>query len=232
MQPKIDLHSLQITGAEALVRWKLPTGEYIGPMEFIPVFENNGFITELDFYVYEKTFRALRQWIDAGKQPIIVSVNVSRIHLNDSRFLERLDYLVEKYKIPTNLIELEITENIFFKELDRLIFIMNSLRKRGFLISIDDFGSGYSSLNLLKTLPIDILKLDREFFMQNEMRENDKIIISGIITLAKGLGLKVISEGVETIEQVKFLRENSCDMAQGFLFYKPLPLDDFIDLID
>jgi diguanylate cyclase (GGDEF)-like protein len=232
MQPKIDLHSLQITGAEALVRWKLPTGEYIGPMEFIPVFENNGFITELDFYVYEKTFRALRQWIDAGKQPIIVSVNVSRIHLNDSRFLERLDYLVEKYKIPTNLIELEITENIFFKELDRLIFIMNSLRKRGFLISIDDFGSGYSSLNLLKTLPIDILKLDREFFMQNEMRENDKIIISGIITLAKGLGLKVISEGVETIEQVKFLRDNSCDMAQGFLFYKPLPLDDFIDLID
>jgi diguanylate cyclase (GGDEF)-like protein len=232
MQPKIDLKTLKIIGAEALVRWKMTDGQIISPMEFIPVFERNGFIEELDFYVYEKTFQALHRWLKMGKKPIMVSVNVSRIHLNNNRFIERLDSLVTKYKLPTNLIELEITESMFFKELDRLIFIMNSFRKRGYLISIDDFGSGYSSLNLLKTLPIDILKIDREFFMRNHMGENDKIVISGIITLAKGLGLKVISEGVETVEQAKFLKESSCDMAQGYLFYKPLPMEEFEGLID
>lgn len=230
MQPKIDLASMKMIGAEALVRWRLPSGIYMSPMEFIPIFERNGFIDELDFYVYEKTFQGLREWLDMGKEEIIVSVNVSRYHLNDSRFIERFHDLVRRYHIPSRLIELEITESIFFKELDRLINIMNSLRERGFLISIDDFGSGYSSLNLLKTLPIDILKLDREFFMQNQMRENDKIIISSIISLAKGLGLKVISEGVETSEQAEFLRENCCDMAQGYLFYKPIPMEDFVQM--
>jgi EAL domain-containing protein (putative c-di-GMP-specific phosphodiesterase class I) len=203
----------------------------MGPMEFIPIFERNGFIDELDFYVYDITFRSLRQWLEKGNEPFIVSINVSRIHIKDSKFLERLDKLVEKYKIPTNCIELEITESMFFNELDRLLWIMNSLRKRGFLISIDDFGSGYSSLNLLKTLPIDIIKLDREFFMKNRMQDNDKIVISGIISLAKGLGLKVISEGVETLEQAEFLKESSCDMAQGFLFYQPLPMEDFYQLM-
>lgn len=232
MQPKIDLNTLKIIGAEALVRWKLPSGQLMGPMEFIPVFEKNGFIDELDFYVYEKTFKALREWLDSGKQAIIVSINVSRFHLNDSKFLERLTQLVDKYQISTSLIELEITESMFFKESDRLIYILNNFRKRGFLISIDDFGSGYSSLNLLKTLPIDILKLDRDFFMQNKMLENDKIVISGIISLAKGLGLKVISEGVETEEQAKFLRESLCDMAQGYLFYKPMPMEEFVNIMD
>jgi diguanylate cyclase (GGDEF)-like protein len=231
MQPKIDLQTSKIIGAEALVRWKLPSGQVMGPMEFIPIFERNGFIDELDFYVYDITFRSLRQWLEKGNEPFIVSINVSRIHIKDSKFLERLDKLVEKYKIPTSCIELEITESMFFNELDRLLWIMNSLRKRGFLISIDDFGSGYSSLNLLKTLPIDIIKLDREFFMKNRMQDNDKIVISGIISLAKGLGLKVISEGVETLEQAEFLKESSCDMAQGFLFYQPLPMEDFYQLM-
>ncbi|MHB8128509.1 MAG: bifunctional diguanylate cyclase/phosphodiesterase [Mobilitalea sp.] len=232
MQPKIDLSTTMIIGAEALVRWRLSSGEVLGAIEFIPIFEKNGFIEELDFYVYEMTFQAIRQCMDIGKSELVVSMNVSRIHLNDSNFLERLDALVEKYMIPTRLIELEITESMFFVEPDRLLFIINNLRKRGFVISIDDFGSGYSSLNLLKTLPVDILKLDREFFMSNVMENQDKIVISSIISLAKGLGLKVISEGVETADQLAFLKESYCDMAQGFLFYKPLPMEEFIELLD
>jgi diguanylate cyclase (GGDEF)-like protein len=232
LQPKIDLKSLKICGAEALVRWRLPDGKLMSPTEFIPVFEKNGFIAELDFYVYDYTLRALRSWLDKGKKPIILSMNVSRIHLQDSNFIDRLDQLLGKYRIPSELIELEITESVFLSDLDRLRFFVSNLRNRGFLISIDDFGSGYSSLNLLKSLPIDILKLDREFFMSNTMDEKDKLVISGIISLAKGLGLKVLSEGVETIEQMEFLRENQCDMAQGFLFYQPMPVEEFVPLID
>lgn len=232
MQPKIDLSSNRIIGAEALVRWILPSGKIISPMEFIPIFEKNGFIDELDFYVYEKTLKALRSWLDAGKRELVVSVNVSRIHLKDPLFVSRLTGLVNKYKIPRRLIELEITESMFFIELDRIRNVISELRELGFLISIDDFGSGYSSLNMLKTLPIDILKLDKEFFLKNDMRDHDKIVISGIISLAKGLGLKVISEGVETKEQIAFLKESLCDMAQGYYFYKPMPIHEFILLLE
>lgn len=231
MQPKVDLSNGRIYGAEALVRWKLPTGKIISPMEFIPVFEKNGFIDELDFYVYNKTLKALRTWLDMGKQEIIVSLNVSRIHLKDPHFVDRLYSMLVKYGIPCRLIELEITESMFFVELDRIRNVITTLRNLGFLISIDDFGSGYSSLNMLKTLPVDILKLDREFFLKNDMRSHDKIIISGIISLAKGLGLKVISEGVETEEQLSFLKESSCDMAQGYYFYKPMPMEEFLQLL-
>ncbi|MDF2906677.1 MAG: MorA [Herbinix sp.] len=232
MQPKIDLQTLKIIGAEALVRWRLPDGKIMGPNEFIPIFEKNGFIAELDFYVYEATMRTLRRWLDQNKKPIVVSVNVSRMHLEDSNFMERLEHLLDKYNIPSNLIELEITESMFLYDLDRLRFFVNNLRKKGFIISIDDFGSGYSALNLLKNLPIDILKLDREFFMSNTMEEQDKLIISGIISLAKALGLKVLSEGVETVEQLEFIKSSSCDMAQGYLFYRPMPIEEFEQLIE
>jgi diguanylate cyclase (GGDEF)-like protein len=230
MQPKVNLQTQKITGAEALVRWKNQDGSLKSPMEFIPVFEKNGFILELDFYVYEKVFQFLREWIDQGKQKIIVSINVSRLHIDDPLFLSKLDQLIEKYQIPADLVEIEITENIFLKKLDGLVNIMNHLHRRGFPISIDDFGSGYSSLHLLKTLPIDIIKIDKEFFMKNTMDEKDKIIISNIIKLAKGLGLKVISEGVETLEQKEFLKENNCDMVQGYFYYKPMNLTDFKEL--
>lgn len=232
MQPKIDLKTNGLIGAEALVRWKKPSGEIVGPNEFIPIFERNGFISELDFYVYEKTMIYLRKWLDMGKKPLVISINVSKVHLYDSNFIQKLEKLVEKYNIPANLIELELTESIFFKGLDRLVNIINYMREKGFLISIDDFGSGYSSLNLLKTLPVDILKIDGDFFKQNQMGEHEKIIISSIITLAKGLGLKVISEGIETEEQVNFLKENSCDMAQGYWFYRPMPMLEFMNLIE
>ncbi len=232
MQPKINLKTLEIDGAEALVRWKLPDDRIMGPNEFIPLFEKNGFIAELDFYVYDYTLKAMRRWLDMGKKPIVVSVNVSRIHLEDAKFIDRMEQLLQKYDIPSNLIDLEITESMFLYDLDRLRFFVTSLRKRGFIISIDDFGSGYSALNLLKSLPVDILKLDREFFMRNAMNEQDKLIISGIISLAKALGLKVVSEGVETVEQMEFIKSSDCDMAQGYLFHRPMPIEEFVQLID
>ncbi|MGB8453829.1 MAG: EAL domain-containing protein [Anaerocolumna sp.] len=232
MQPKIALRSLNIIGAEALVRWKTQSGELRNPSDFIPIFEKNGFILELDFYVYEEAFKKLRRWLDMGKNTIIISVNVSRLHIDDDLFMQKLEYLIHKYQLPTNLIEIEITESIFMKGLDRLKRFINNLRERGFLISIDDFGSGFSSLNLLKTLPIDILKLDKDFFMYNIMDDRDKIVIANIINLAKGLGLKVISEGVETLDQARFLKENNCDMVQGYFFYKPMPMDDLEKLIE
>lgn len=232
LQPKINLNTLQIDGAEALVRWITSDGKIMSPMEFIPIFEKNGFIIELDFYVYEEAFKSLRKCLDVGKKPIVISINVSRLHIDETNFIDRIDKLVKKYNLPTNLIEIEITENVFLKGLDRLLTVISALREKGFLVSIDDFGSGYSSLNLLKTLPVDILKIDKEFFMSNAMEDKDKIVIDSIIKLAKGLGLKVISEGVETIEQARFLKDCSCDMVQGYFFYKPLPIDEFEKLID
>lgn len=231
MQPKVDLRSLEIVGGETLVRWRTSDGVIMNPMEFIPIFEKNGFILELDYYVYEEAFKALRKWLDIGKVPLVISINMSRLHIEDPNFISTLNFLVNKYQLPTNLIEIEITESTFLDGLDRLREVLLSLREKGYIISIDDFGSGYSSLNLLKQLPVDIIKLDKDFFMKNTMDEKDKIVITNIINLAKGLGLKVISEGVETLEQARFLRECNCDMVQGYFFYKPLSLEDFENLI-
>lgn len=230
-QPKIDLKTKQITAAEALVRWRKSDGRLIPPNEFIPLFERNGFIEELDFYVYDEVFKKIKEWMTLHNKEMVISVNVSRVHIFDSMFIERLCKLIDKYQIPTYLIELEITENIVISNVERLIYMVAQLHAKGFLISIDDFGSGYSSLNILKRLPIDILKLDKEFFLQNPMDDRDRIVISSILQLAKRLDIKAISEGVETFEQEIFLEENGCDMVQGFLFHKPMMVEDFEKLI-
>lgn len=232
IQPKVNLANGKIIGAEALLRWILPDGRTIMPMDFIPVFERNGFIAELDFFVYDKVFAEMRRWLDMGVSPVTVSVNVSRVHINETQFRDKLLSLLNVYDIPAYYIELELTESIFFDDLQPLSKLMSQLRSDGFSISIDDFGSGYSSLNLLKTLPVDIIKLDKEFFLSRTMDDRDKTVISSIISLAKGLGLKVISEGVETPEQIRYLSDIGCDMAQGFYFYKPMPISDFEHLLD
>lgn len=231
VQPKVDLISRKICGGEALVRWQEKDGSIISPKDFIPIFEKNGFIIDLDFYVYDKILKRMSEWLYKLDEKLVISMNVSRMHINQSDFIERFDALVEKYKIPKNQVELEITESMFLDNIDRLKNLMKELKERGYLISIDDFGSGYSSLNMLKTLPVDIIKLDKDFFLRNEMKHKDQIVISSIINIAKGLGLKVISEGVETNEQEKFLAKCGCDMVQGYLFYKPMPVKEFEDVI-
>ncbi|MBW6410597.1 putative bifunctional diguanylate cyclase/phosphodiesterase [Clostridium weizhouense] len=227
LQPKIELSSKKIVGAEALVRWLSPLKKLISPVEFIPLFEKNGFIIDLDFYVYEEVLKKMRSWIDEGKDLIPISLNVSRLHLNDTDFISRLKKLTQKYNIPTSLIELELTESIFFENVDYLLKTIEELKLLGFTCSIDDFGSGYSSLNLLKDLPIDVLKLDKDFFPNHYINKKEKVIISNIVKMAKELDITVLSEGIETEEQADFLTEIGCTMAQGYLFDKPMPINTF-----
>ena len=233
IQPKVDISSGKIKGAEALCRWIRPDGTFISPGDFIRVFEENGFITELDFYIYQCLCIELRKFLDNGIKPPVISVNVSRAHLiSNNAFVDKFCMVIDRYRIPHKLIELELTETMFFDNLDRLLGIITDLHSRGFQISIDDFGSGYSSLNLIKVLPVDVLKIDGEFFKQNEMNDKDKAVISTIFRLAKELRLKTVAEGIETAEQVEFVTQCGCDMIQGYYYYKPMPIAEFEKLVE
>lgn len=230
LQPKICLKDNRLVGAEALVRWK-KDGIIVPPNDFIPIFEKNGFIVNLDFYIYEEACKLLRSWLNKGLTTIPISVNVSRVHLNDEKFVTNFSELVNSYQIPPHLLELELTESIFLDNTETAITTMKKFRNLGYGVSIDDFGAGFSSLNLLKDMTTDVLKLDKEFFRQGEMQKEDQIIVSSIINMAKQLNMKVLSEGVETQMQSDFLRGISCDMAQGYLYAKPMPIKEFEQLI-
>lgn len=227
LQPKVALEKETLAGAEALVRWKKPNGEIIPPDEFIPLFEKNGFILQLDFYVYEEVCKIIQSWRKQKLNVIPISVNVSRIHLNDENFVRHLKTLVDKYSIPPKYIELELTESVFVSDTQNTINVMKELRDIGFSVSIDDFGAGYSSLTILKDMATDVLKLDKEFFRHPEMKKQEQIIVSSIINMAKQLDMKVISEGIETETQTKFLKDISCDMVQGYYYAKPMPVEKF-----
>lgn len=227
LQPKIDLKENRIVGAEALTRWRRSNSIMMSPNHFIPLFERNGFIINLDFYIYKKVCELLRKWMDEEAPLVPISVNVSRIHMNHKGFVGQIKQLVESYKIPTNLLEFELTESIFLDNTEVALSTMKELRKLGFGVSIDDFGAGFSSLNLLKDMTTDVLKLDKEFLREGDMKKEEKIIVSSIINMAKQLSMKVLSEGVETQIQSEFLKNISCDMAQGYLFAKPMPVEQF-----
>ena len=227
LQPKIDLSQNTIAGAEALARWQHPTEGLIMPGQFIPLFESNGFILELDFYMYEKVCQLLRKWLDADVNVMPVSVNVSKAHLANREFGSQLLTLINSYQIPPRLFELELTESIIFEDAKDAVSMIRDLKELGFPIHIDDFGSGYSGLNLLKDLTVDVLKLDKEFFRKDGMAEKDKIIVDGIIRIADDLNMKILSEGVETQEQVDFLVTSGCHLVQGFFFARPMPVADF-----
>ncbi len=227
LQPKIDLFTNTVVGAEALVRWKKNELNILGPNEFIPILEKNGFILNMDYYVYEQVCILLSKWKETGRKLIPISVNVSPVHINDSNFVSDIVNLVKKYEIAPQLIELELTESIFIKDTELALQTLKELRSYGFVVSIDDFGSGYSSLNMLKDITTDVIKLDKEFFGKGTMNQAQQIIISSIIQMAKQLNMKVLSEGIETDVQSEFIKNNHCDMAQGFYFSRPLPLEEF-----
>ncbi len=232
-QPKYTLNSETISGAEALVRWFSPTEGFLSPGEFIPVFEKNGFITELDKYVWEETCMMLRKCIDDNIPVVPVSVNVSRTDLYYPELPEFILGLVEKYNLDTELLHLEITESAYTENPEPIIKAVSKLRKYGFIIEMDDFGQGYSSLNMLSDLPIDILKLDMKF-VQNTADSPDssgKNITSFVIQLAKWMNLTVTAEGVETRAQVNRLKDMDCDQAQGYYFARPMPKKDYIALL-
>lgn len=226
LQPKYSLQTKSIAGAEALVRWLHPGKGLIPPDSFIPLFEKNGFVTEIDFYILEQVCMTLRTWIDKGYKVVPISVNLSRQHLQREETLSRIFEIVTRFNIPVNLLEFELTESAMFEKMVFLADFGQKLRNNGFSISIDDFGSGYSSLNMLKDVEVDVLKLDKAFF-ENENRERGNQVISKFIELSKSLHMKVVSEGVETKEQVDFLTKVGCDMVQGYYFARPMPAGDF-----
>lgn len=231
-QPKVCLKNRHIVGAEALVRWNLPGEGIVPPSDFIPLFERNGFVVELDRFVFEEVCKVLREWMDRGIDPIVISVNMSRVHLGDSAFLDRFDKIRRAYGVPAKFIEFEITETTVYEDLEALGAVVDMIHAAGYRCSMDDFGSGYSSLNTLKEIDVDVLKLDRAFFTGDSASEKRRwAVISSVADLAKSLEMATVAEGIETDDQVALLEETSCDMVQGYVFYRPVPLLDFKDLV-
>ncbi len=232
IQPKYSLTDNQIVGAEALCRWIHDDGSMVYPDEFIPVFEEDGFIAELDFYMLEQVCRMLKRREEEGRKCVAVSINQSRVLLQDTQYVSKIAAILKRYEIPSEYIELELTERIFQDDLTGFARMMGELKKHGIRWSIDDFGTGYSSLNLLKELPVDILKIDKSFLDETETSEMSKIIIRKTVELAQELDKYVVCEGVETESQADYLRNIRCDMAQGYLYSQPLPMQDFEQLLD
>ncbi|MBD5383545.1 MAG: EAL domain-containing protein [Ruminococcaceae bacterium] len=230
IQPKYGTNSRHIEGGEALIRWNSKEFGFVFPDQFIPISEKNGFVVELDFFILEEVCKAMRRWLDKGLTPVVISVNQSRLHLNNDDYIWRLREIVDKYNIPYEYIELELTESVFTENADLMLKTMQKLHEIGFKLSIDDFGSGYSSLNMLKDIPADVVKIDREFFNGTVNSQKGRAVISTVVDLAKNLDMQVISEGVETIEQVDFLQDIECHMVQGYYFAKPMPIKEFEDL--
>lgn len=226
LQPQISVDR-QILGAEALVRWHHPKRGLISPAAFIPVFEKSGFIHRLDRYVWELACGKLKQWMDQGREDLHISVNISPKDFYYIDIYEVFTGLTEKYGINPKNLNLEITETALMSELKNQFSLLERLRKYGFHIEIDDFGSGYSSLNTLKDLDVDVLKLDMGFLGETTHRERSRTIMNMIISMSKQLGLSVVSEGVETCEQVDYLAAAGCDIFQGYYFAKPMTTDDF-----
>lgn len=227
LQPKYVIKTGKVVGAEALVRWVHPTKGMIPPDKFIPLFEKNGFILKMDTYVWEQVCIMLRRWIDIGRKTIPISVNVSRLHLLNEKFQNNIVRLIEYYELPKELVELELTESMFFDNLEHMVKVMSELRAKGFTLDMDDFGSGFSSLNVLKSLPINVLKIDRVFLDEALTTNKGKTIVKYIVAMAIEMNMYIVAEGVETIEQEKFLTDSGCDIAQGFLFSKPVPIQEF-----
>lgn len=231
-QPKINCSDDSLYGAEALVRWQKPDGTFIYPDKFIPVFEKNGSIMDIDFYVYREVFRYIRGRLDAGLPVFPISMNVSRVHFRTNKIIPYIEKLLAEYRVPPQLVEFELTENIYMKNFSKVDEFIKDCRNRGIQVSMDDFGSGYSSLNVISTLSIDTLKIDKIFLKNDDLNDNDKTVIESMIAMAKRLGMKVICEGVETESQTIFLKNAQCDQIQGYYYGKPMDEETFNQFIE
>ncbi|MCR4568433.1 MAG: EAL domain-containing protein [Pseudobutyrivibrio sp.] len=228
LQPVVNMDS-KVTICEALVRWIHPDKGIVAPLSFIPLLERTGYIYKLDLYMWEQAAKRLAYWSSIGRDEISISVNISVKDFYYVDIIETFTGLVEKYNISPRQLKLEITESIFMTEKERQLEILNSLKEYGFYIEIDDFGSGYSSLNMLKEVPADILKMDMAFLSMDKNAARGRKIINTTISLAKALGMQVIIEGVETKEQLDYLSGTGADYLQGYYFSKPLPVKKFED---
>lgn len=232
LQPKVGVRSGEIEGAEALVRWNIPGHGLLAPGLFIPVLEKNLFIGKVDRYVFEKVCRWLRKRLDCEECVMPISVNVSKIQFYNSDFINAYAEIKNRYGIPDGLIEIELTESVIFEHEAYLMEMVTQLHENGFLCSLDDFGSGYSSLGLLKDLAIDVLKMDGMFFRISVNVEKEHTIVKSVINMIRELNICTVAEGVEREEQVEFLKTTGCDLIQGFVYYKPMPIKEFEKLVD
>lgn len=232
LQPKFGLDSKnEVIGAEALVRW-FHDGEIVPPGKFIPLFEKNGFVTKLDFYMFSEVCKLQKSWLSQGYEPKVISVNMSRLHLHNDDFVQTLSNYCKEYDIDPKYFEIEITESAAYENIDILMDIFRQIKAAGFHVSIDDFGTGYSSLNMLKDLPVDVLKIDRSFLTENaDETENASKIIGCVVSLASSLNISTICEGIETKEQAYLLKKLGCDMAQGFYFARPMPVAEYEKMV-
>lgn len=228
LQPKVLLKTGEIIGAEALVRWKSPSYGMIFPDRFIPILEQNGFIRRLDFFMLEEACHFLQTAEKQGEKQLPISVNFSKSHLRTEKLVERIFETVNRHGISANFIEIEFTENMFSENTERLIEIISDLKLLGFRVSIDDFGSAYSSLNYLKDLPVDIIKIDKGFLDSSTDTDRGKVVIAKVVELIKSLRMMPIMEGVETEEQVEFLQKLSCDIGQGYFYAKPMSKEEYL----
>lgn len=231
-QPVCDASDGTIKSAEALVRWKHPERGMISPGIFIPLFERNGFVSVLDRYVWDKVCQMLRRRIDEGKEVVPVSINVSRVDFYNQQLCEDIIRILEKYGLENHMLRLEVTESSYSDNPQYVLEIVKKLQTCGFTIMMDDFGSGYSSLNTLKDLPVDILKIDMKFMDDLDQGGKSAIILESIIRMAKWMRLKAVAEGVETEEELNFLKSVECNYIQGYYFYKPMPEDEFEELLN
>ena len=226
-QPKYDILNDTLCGSEALVRWKHPVRGMISPGEFIPLFERNGYITKLDYYVWEDVCRTIRRWLDEKQEVVPVSVNVSRVNIYNPNIVDMFTGLLEKYDIPSNLFQLEITESAYMDDPDVMKMVMTKLHDKGFRILMDDFGSGYSSLNMLNDMNVDEIKIDMRFLAHSKDMGKSRNILASVIRMARWLKLPALVEGVETMEQLKFLRSVGCEFVQGYFYGRPMPVEEF-----
>lgn len=229
LQPKYSFETGDLSGAEALSRWQHPEHGLIPPCDFIPLFEKNGFIRELDFYMFEQVCHILQDWREAGKRyaSLPISVNLSRLHLGNVSLTRQLSQIAADYCIDPAQVEIELTETIESENTDIMRRRLSDLKSAGFCLSMDDFGAGYSSLHTLKDLDIDFLKLDKGFLSETSSSQRGQSIIKNLIQMSKDLSLKTVAEGIETKEQAAFLKEMGCDIAQGFYYARPMPLGEF-----
>lgn len=234
LQPKFNLNTNEICGAEALARWK-SGDKMISPADFIPVFEKNGFITKLDFVIYEEVFKFIKECMDKNYKIYPISLNVSRGHIENINFLSEFLEKMKQYSVPKETIELEITESVFIEDEHILKKFIAEIRQAGIEVSIDDFGTAYSSLNLLKDIVVDVVKIDKSFIdnisegVDPKLIKRDKVIVKNIINMINELKFKTIFEGIETQEHVDFLREIGCQSGQGYIFAKPMPVFEYED---
>ncbi|WP_147568011.1 MULTISPECIES: EAL domain-containing protein [Clostridium] len=228
IQPKYSLKSESIVGAECLVRVNSKNKRVINTERFVYILEKDKSIIELDLYILEEACKIINRWSDNKFKLVPISVNVSRVTLiEDDTFITKLNDIINNYNIDTRFLEIEVTERVMLKDTNKIISVIKEIKDLGIKVSLDDFGSGYSSLTILKNLPIDTIKLDKLFLDKKDISEKGKIVIESIINMANRLGLEVVAEGVEYFEQAQVLKNLGCEIVQGYLYGRPINISDF-----